>query len=78
MITVAVEEDSQGIRLDRFLTAMLPGRSRSQVQQLIRDDHVRVDGKPSKANHLVQVRQIVTVEIPPPVESAPVPFAAVP
>ena len=75
MITVAVEEDSRGIRLDRFLTSVLPGRSRSQVQQLIRDDRVRVDGKPSKANHLVQVRQIVTVEIPPLSESAPGPEA---
>src|SRR5262249_17057997 len=72
---IAVGEDSHGFRLARFLTAMLPGRSRSQVQQLIRDDRVRVDGKPSKANHLVQVRQIVTVEIPPPVEPTPVPEA---
>ena len=43
-MTVELEHD--GVRLDSFLAALLPDRSRSQLQRLIKDGHVTgpVDG----------------------------------
>ena len=35
------------IRLDKFLVDCLPDFSRSQIQRLIKDDNVLVDGKPA-------------------------------
>ena len=39
-----VPDDSDGVRLDHFLASVLPDQSRSQIQRLIKDGHVRVDG----------------------------------
>ena len=39
---LVVEEDHDGLRLDQFLTTILPGQSRSQIQRLIKDGHVLV------------------------------------
>ena len=38
---VEVAPEQEGERLDAFLAAALPGRSRSQLQKLIKDGHVR-------------------------------------
>ena len=37
---LVVEEDHDGLRLDQFLTTILPGQSRSQIQRLIKEGHV--------------------------------------
>ena len=42
--------DEVGKRLDHFLVAQLPDLSRARIQQLIQQEHVLVDGKPSKAS----------------------------
>ena len=39
-----VPEELHEERLDRALVALVPGYSRSRLQQLVRDQHVRVDG----------------------------------
>ncbi len=70
-ITVTVAEDSQGVRLDRFLTAVLASLSRSQIQRLIREQRVQVDGRPSTPHRLVNAGQKVTVDIPAPVDAKP-------
>ena len=36
-----VEEDHDGLRLDNFLTSVLPHISRSQIQRLIKDGRVK-------------------------------------
>src|SRR5574339_242385 len=38
---LTVEDEQDGLRLDNFLTALLPDHSRSQIQRLIKDGHVR-------------------------------------
>jgi 23S rRNA pseudouridine1911/1915/1917 synthase len=48
--------------------SVVPNRSRSQIQRLIKDGRVRVAGRPSKANQLVRVGQHITLDIPEPVE----------
>jgi 23S rRNA pseudouridine1911/1915/1917 synthase len=44
IITVEVPPEQADERLDRALAALVPGRSRSQLQRLVRDGCVRVDG----------------------------------
>jgi 23S rRNA pseudouridine1911/1915/1917 synthase len=73
--TITVPDDSEGIRLDRFLVSMLPELSRSQIQRLIKDGHVRVAGREAKANQAVKTGQDITVDIPALVNPAPQPEA---
>ena len=71
MSTITVPDDGEGIRLDRFLTSVLPGQSRSNIQRLIQNGHVHVAGRQAKANQRVKEGQQVTVDIPEPVDPAP-------
>ena len=41
------------VRLDRFLANNLPGYSRSRLQQLIRTGFVTLNGRATRARHLV-------------------------
>jgi len=61
-VTVEVEYD--GVRLDSFLAALLPDRSRSQLQRLIKDGHVTgpVDGL--KASLPVKAGQTFHIDLP--------------
>jgi 23S rRNA pseudouridine1911/1915/1917 synthase len=53
-------------RLDKFLVNCLPEYSRSRLQNLIKDEHVLINGKPArKAGQPVESGMIVTVNIPP-------------
>jgi 23S rRNA pseudouridine1911/1915/1917 synthase len=69
-VLVAVLEDSDGLRLDRFLTQSLAGQSRSRIQHLIKDGLVTVAGRSAKANHSVRAGEIVELDIPASVEAA--------
>jgi 23S rRNA pseudouridine1911/1915/1917 synthase len=68
-----VAPDQEGERLDIFLAAMLPQQSRSQLQRLIREGHVRLRGREVKPNTPVRACDLVTVDIPPPLPSTPAP-----
>jgi 23S rRNA pseudouridine1911/1915/1917 synthase len=70
-----VSDDSEGARLDRFLVAVLPERSRSQIQRLIKDGHVRVSGREAKANQPVKTGQQIAIDIPEPIDARPQPEA---
>jgi 23S rRNA pseudouridine1911/1915/1917 synthase len=77
-VTIIVPDEAAGtdtVRLDRFLTSVLPGQSRSQVQRLIEDGHVLVDGRATKSNQRLKAAQTITVDIPEPVDPAPKPEA---
>jgi 23S rRNA pseudouridine1911/1915/1917 synthase len=73
--TITVPDDSEGVRLDRFLVSMLPELSRSQIQRLIRDGHVRVAGREPKAKQAVKIGQEIAVDTPALVDPAPQPEA---
>lgn len=73
--SVTVEPEHTGSRLDRFLTTVLGTVSRSQIQRLIKEGHVQVDGRPAKANLPLKAGQTVVVERPEPVESSVAPEA---
>lgn len=67
---LVVEEEHEGLRLDSFLTAVLPDLSRSQVQRLIKEGHVRGPGA-SRRSTSVHAGQAYEVEIPAPTAATP-------
>ena len=66
LVELTVTDQHTGLRLDHFVTALLPGRSRTQIQRLIREGLVRVGPKVGRASTTVRTGEIVTVAIPPP------------
>jgi 23S rRNA pseudouridine1911/1915/1917 synthase len=70
--TFVVAEESEGVRLDRFLVSVLAAQSRSQIQRLIKDGRVTVAGRQAKPNQPVKIGQQVVVDVPPPADPAPV------
>ena len=67
----SVSADSAGARLDVFLTSVLGGHSRSNIQRLIKEGFVHVDGRAAKANQPMKTGQTVVVELPEPIDPAP-------
>jgi 23S rRNA pseudouridine1911/1915/1917 synthase len=69
---LVVPDDRAGLRLDLFLVGLLPAQSRSSVQRLIREGHVRIAGRAeAKPNTPVRAGEQIAVEIAPPVPSTP-------
>jgi 23S rRNA pseudouridine1911/1915/1917 synthase len=72
---LTVPDDNAGERLDQFLVSMLGGVSRSRVQRLIKEGHIRVAGLDAKSNQPVKAGQEITVDTPDPIAAAPQPEA---
>src|SRR5687767_523883 len=73
-----VEDEQDGLRLDNYLTALLPDHSRSQIQRLIKDGHVKAaSGKTAalRASTAVHAGQEFDIDIPGPVPATPEPEA---
>jgi 23S rRNA pseudouridine1911/1915/1917 synthase len=58
--------DSPGIRLDVYICQSVEGLSRSSVQKLIEDGHVKVNGEPGKPSRKVKIGDSILVHVPPP------------
>jgi len=69
--TITVNQDGEGVRLDRFLASVLPEHSRSQIQRLIKEGQVRIAGRETKANQAVKAGQSIAIELSEPVDPAP-------
>ena len=63
-----VEKDQAGERIDRFVAESREELSRSQVQKLIGDGAVVVNGSPVKSNYKLREGDLVTVCVPKPEE----------
>jgi 23S rRNA pseudouridine1911/1915/1917 synthase len=74
-VEVEVADEHDGLRLDQFLAAVLPGRSRSHIQRLIRDGLVQTGGKHPRPSAPVHAGQRVEVEMPAAAPAAPQPQA---
>jgi 23S rRNA pseudouridine1911/1915/1917 synthase len=61
---LVVPPEQRGQRLDRFLTAFLGGHSRSQLQKLIADGSVTVEGRTAKPNLALRDGDRVRIELP--------------
>ena len=53
------------IRLDKYLTEVLPQFSRAYLQKLIEEGHVLVNGQMAKASQKLSKSDRITVELPP-------------
>lgn len=60
----AVDGDSAGVRLDRYLATQLPEMSRSRVQELMDEGRVLVEGTARKPSYRISPGDIVEIEIP--------------
>jgi 23S rRNA pseudouridine1911/1915/1917 synthase len=69
-VEVEVGEDHNGLRLDQFLAAVLPGQSRSQIQRLIDEGRVQTSARQLKRSAAVHTGDRVTIDIPRPVSVA--------
>jgi 23S rRNA pseudouridine1911/1915/1917 synthase len=69
---VEVPIGQDGSRLDAFLTVVLPDRSRSQIQKLIREGRVSGPVKELRPSTAVRAGQKYTIEIPAPVAATAV------
>jgi 23S rRNA pseudouridine1911/1915/1917 synthase len=68
---LVVGPDHDGIRLDNFLTALLPELSRSQVQRLIKEGRVTGAEKVVRASMAVREGARYSIDIPAPVSATP-------
>ena len=66
--TFVIENEEDQIRLDKFLTNELDDFSRTQVQNLIKDQNVFVNDKNEKANYILALNDEIIVNIPDPVD----------
>jgi 23S rRNA pseudouridine1911/1915/1917 synthase len=67
-LIVGAEQD--GLRLDKFLADEIGGHSRSQIQRLIEDGHVKVPRITKvKSNSVVRDGDVISVDVPPPAET---------
>jgi 23S rRNA pseudouridine1911/1915/1917 synthase len=72
-VTNEIVVDSDGERLDQFVSRSLPSLTRSRVQKLIHEGRVLVAGSRAKASLRLDAGLVVTVEIPPAEPAAAVP-----
>ena len=61
---VEVTKELDGVRLDSFLAALLPGRSRSHLARLIKDGHVTGPVKSLRASTPVKAGQTFGITLP--------------
>jgi 23S rRNA pseudouridine1911/1915/1917 synthase len=73
--TIDVVDEGTGARLDRYLAQVLPAISRSQIQRMIKEGLVQVDGHPAKSNLTLKSGQKVALDIPEPITPAVMPEA---
>lgn len=65
-IDLIVPKESARLRLDQFLARELPKFSRSRVQTLIRNEHVKLNGAPARPRDQVRAGDRVELTEPPP------------
>ncbi len=58
-------DEYEGERLDKFLAAVFPERSRTYFTGLIKSGNVKSGGKPLKASYLLRADDLIAVDIPP-------------
>ncbi|GJM43150.1 MAG: putative RNA pseudouridine synthase [Ardenticatenaceae bacterium] len=61
--------DSPGQRLDKVLVEKLPELSRTQIQRLLKEEQILVNGRPAKANMRLDGGETVTITLPEPEET---------
>ena len=63
--TLQFDSQTPNVRLDKYLTEVLPQFSRVYLQRLIRQGHVLINGQMAKASQNLRKSDRITVELPP-------------
>lgn len=63
-----ISEEHNGKRIDKYLSSVLDGKSRSYIQGVIDEEKVNVNGKIVKSNYKLKTKDVVDLEIPEPTE----------
>lgn len=63
-----INSEEEGQRIDKYLSTMIDGKSRSFVQGLIDEKKVKANSKVVKSNYKLKKGDIIEVEVPEPVE----------
>ena len=63
-----IDESCEDMRIDRYLSLLMDGFSRSYIQKIIRDGAVTVDSKAVKASYRITEGEEVKILIPEPIE----------
>ncbi|MFN8453065.1 MAG: RluA family pseudouridine synthase [Anaerolineae bacterium] len=71
--TLHLSVDRPAERLDQWLAVKLPHLSRSQLQKLIRQEQIRLNGQPTRPSAAVQPGDEITLHLPAPEAAAPQP-----
>jgi 23S rRNA pseudouridine1911/1915/1917 synthase len=64
-----VGPEQEGVRLDSFLAFMMPDRSRSQIQRMIKEGLVTGPIRDMRSSSPVKAGQVFTIDIPAPTET---------
>lgn len=67
LVLYPVREDI-GARLDRYVADNMSDLSRSSVQNLIESGNILVDGQQRKAKFRITPGEVITIDVPPPVD----------
>lgn len=70
MIHLKILPQHEGQRLDRYLADQRPELSRSRLQKLIAEGAVCINGKTTRSSYRVVADDSITINIPPPTDSA--------
>ncbi|GJM43037.1 MAG: putative RNA pseudouridine synthase [Ardenticatenaceae bacterium] len=71
--TETLHLDAPGKRLDKVLTEQLPDLSRTQIQRLLKEEQILVNGRTAKANQKLEGGEVVTITLPEPEETELIP-----
>jgi 23S rRNA pseudouridine1911/1915/1917 synthase len=63
-VEITVTQSAPLARLDALLCAQLSGVSRSAIQRLLSQGHIRVNGRPAKPSHHPRAGEIITIQWP--------------
>lgn len=63
-----INSEEEGQRIDKYLSTMIEGKSRSFVQGLIDEKKVKANNKVIKSNYKLKKGDFIEVEVPEPVE----------
>lgn len=62
--TLIVSEEDDEIRIDKYIAEQASNISRTQIQKLISENYIIVNGKACKSNYKVKTGDVIAIDIP--------------
>lgn len=61
---IRISGTGAGVRIDKWIAETLEDLSRSRIQQLLKEEHIFVNGKSVKANYKVAEGDLIEIDVP--------------